>query len=318
MNVYIIIPFHNEEKYIESTIKSIVEQSHPVKKLLLVNDNSTDQSSSKTDNYLKKYDWISKLDINSNNKHLPGKKVINAFNQGLNTMDSNYDIICKFDADIILPKNYLEKIVLEYKKDPLVGMASGILYIKKNDNWIFENISSKKHVRGPIKSYKKECFKEIGGLKESIGWDTVDVLLAKYNKWKVVTNENLIVKHKHLIIRAETGKTPSDPKWLHSWLVQLVSDIKMDICQGPITAYVDVPGNKGLTGVVIIETSHIAVHIWDEINPGLLQMDVYSCADFDPQQIFDKIDEAFEPVKLEYKFLDREKSLTTIESKNKR
>jgi len=189
MNVYIIIPFHNEEKYIESTIKSIVEQSYPVKKLLLVNDNSKDQSSSKIDSYLKEYDWISKLDINSNNKHLPGKKVINAFNQGLNTMDSNYDIICKFDADIILPKNYLEKIILEYKKDPLVGMASGVLYIKKNDNWIFEKVSSKKHVRGPIKSYKKECFKEIGGLKESIGWDTVDVLLAKYNKWKVVTNE---------------------------------------------------------------------------------------------------------------------------------
>jgi S-adenosylmethionine/arginine decarboxylase-like enzyme len=126
-----------------------------------------------------------------------------------------------------------------------------------------------------------------------------------------------VIKHKHLIIRAETKKTPEDPKWLHSWLVQVVSDIGMDICQGPITAYVDVPGNKGLTGVVIIETSHIAVHIWDEINPGLLQMDVYSCADFNPQDIFDKIEEAFEPVKLEYKFLDREKSLTTIEAKNK-
>ena len=126
-----------------------------------------------------------------------------------------------------------------------------------------------------------------------------------------------VIRHKHLIIRAETKKTPEEPKWLHSWLVQLVDDIGMDICQGPITAYVDVPGNKGLTGVVIIETSHIAVHIWDEVNPGLLQMDVYSCADFNPQDIFDKIEEAFEPVKLEYKFLDREKSLTTIESKNK-
>ena len=195
MNVYIIIPFHNEEKYIESTIKSIVEQSYPVKKLLLINDNSKDQSSSKIDSYLKEYDWISKLDINSNNKHLPGKKVINAFNQGLKSLDSNYDIICKFDANIILPKNYLEKIILEYKKDPYVGMVSGILYIKKNDNWIFEKVSSKKHVRGPIKSYRKACFKEIGGLKESIGWDTVDVLLAKYNKWKVVTYEDLIVKH---------------------------------------------------------------------------------------------------------------------------
>jgi len=126
-----------------------------------------------------------------------------------------------------------------------------------------------------------------------------------------------VIRHKHLIIRAETKKTPEEPKWLHSWLVQLVDDIGMEICQGPITAYVDVPGNKGLTGVVIIETSHIAVHIWDEVNPGLLQMDVYSCADFNPQDIFDKIEEAFEPVKLEYKFLDREKSLTTIESKNK-
>ena len=129
MDVYIIIPFHNEEKYIESTVKSIVEQSYPVKKLLLVNDNSNDQSSSKIDSYLKEYDWISKLDINSNNKHIPGKKVINAFNQGLKILDSNYDIICKFDADIILPKNYLEKIILEYKKDPYVGMVSGILYI---------------------------------------------------------------------------------------------------------------------------------------------------------------------------------------------
>jgi S-adenosylmethionine/arginine decarboxylase-like enzyme len=126
-----------------------------------------------------------------------------------------------------------------------------------------------------------------------------------------------VIKHKHLIIRAETQKTPREPKWLHAWLVQVVDDIGMEICQGPITAYVDVPGNKGLTGVVIIETSHIAVHIWDEVDPGLLQMDVYSCADFNPQDIFDKIDEAFDPSKLEYKFLDREKSLTTIESKNK-
>ena len=156
MDVYIIIPFHNEEKYIESTVKSIVEQSYPVKKLLLVNDNSTDKSSSKIDIYLKEYSWISKIDINSNNNHIPGKKVINAFNQGLKIMDSNYDIICKFDADIILPKNYLEKVILEYNKDPLVGMVSGILHIKKNDKWIFEKVSSKKHVRGPIKSYKKK------------------------------------------------------------------------------------------------------------------------------------------------------------------
>ena len=200
MDVYIIIPFHNEEKYIDLTIQSIVEQSYPVKKLLLVNDNSNDKSYSVVKNYVEKYDWIGELNTKSIQKHIPGEKVIKAFNFGLNSLDDNYDVICKFDADIILPNDYIEKIVGYYKKDPSIGMASGILFIEKNSKWIYENISSTEHVRGPIKSYRKKCFNDIGGLKESIGWDTIDVLLSKYNKWNVKTDTNLIVKH-----QKETG-----------------------------------------------------------------------------------------------------------------
>ena len=118
--------------------------------------------------------------------------------------------------------------------------------------------------------------------------------------------------HKHLIIRAETNKTPRDPSWAHSWLRGLVDKIGMKICQGPITAYVDVVGNKGLTGVVIIETSHIAMHCWDEGNPGLMQLDVYTCGPFDPNIIFEELKQ-FEPVKMEYKYLDREHNLTEVE-----
>ena len=200
MDVYIIIPFHNEEQYIKSTIESIINQSYAVKKLLLVNDNSNDKSYSLVKKYVEKYDWISEISIKSIQKHLPGEKVIKAFNFGLNNIDNNYDIICKFDADIILPNNYIEKIVSFYEKDTSLGMASGVLFIKKKSKWVYENIASKKHVRGPIKSYRKQCFKDIGGLKESIGWDTIDVLLSKYNKWNTKTDTNLIVKH-----QKETG-----------------------------------------------------------------------------------------------------------------
>lgn len=122
----------------------------------------------------------------------------------------------------------------------------------------------------------------------------------------------MAVVHKHLIIRAETKNTPRDPSWAHNWLRSLVDKIGMKICQGPITAYVDVVGNAGLTGVVIIETSHIALHCWDEEDPGLMQLDVYTCGPFDPQTIFDAMQE-FEPVKMEYKYLDREHGLTEVE-----
>jgi hypothetical protein len=34
-----------------------------------------------------------------------------------------------------------------------------------------------------------------GGLKSSIGWDTIDEMLARYYGWKVVTIPDLYVKH---------------------------------------------------------------------------------------------------------------------------
>jgi len=122
----------------------------------------------------------------------------------------------------------------------------------------------------------------------------------------------MTVEHKHLIVRAEVKKPPTDQKWAHAWLTELVSKIGMQICQGPITTYLNVPGNRGLTGIVIIETSHIALHCWDETDPGLLQLDVYTCGPLPTEIIFNEIKQ-FEPVKIEYKFLDREKGLTEID-----
>jgi len=118
--------------------------------------------------------------------------------------------------------------------------------------------------------------------------------------------------HKHLIIRAEVNNTPKSTQWAHKWLTQLVEKIGMVVCQGPITAYVNDEGNRGLTGVVVIETSHIALHCWDEEDPGLLQLDVYTCGPFEENIIFEEIKQ-FDPVKIEYKYLDREKNLTEIE-----
>ena len=122
----------------------------------------------------------------------------------------------------------------------------------------------------------------------------------------------MTVQHKHLIVRAEVKKPPNDQKWAHTWLTELVSKIDMEICQGPITTYLDIPGNRGLTALVIIETSHIALHCWDETDPGLLQLDVYTCGELKTDVIFEEIRQ-FDPVKVEYKFLDRELDLTEID-----
>ena len=122
-------------------------------------------------------------------------------------------------------------------------------------------------------------------------------------------------KHKHLIVRADIGWCPKeeDLNRISDWIRSLIKKIDMKLLAGPYTTYVNEKGNKGMTSVAIIETSHIALHIWDETNPGLMQLDVYSCADFLPNSVFNEINLMFKTVKMEYKFLDREKELVEVD-----
>jgi glycosyltransferase involved in cell wall biosynthesis len=195
MNYYIVIPSYNEEKFIGLTLQSLVEQTILPKKVVVVNDNSTDKTADIVTGFAAKYPFISLVHKTSETIHLPGSKVIQAFQKGLETLDDHYDLIVKADADLIFPANYFETIIAHFQSDDRIGMVGGFAYIEKNGDWILENLTDKDHIRGAFKAYRKECFKKIGGLKPAMGWDTVDELLCKFYDWKVMTDATLKVKH---------------------------------------------------------------------------------------------------------------------------
>ena len=195
MKFYIIIPAHNEESSLALTLESLIKQTLQPNRIVIVNDNSTDSTQEIAEGFCKEYNYISLINTTSDNKHLPGSKIINAFNKGLETLDDEYEIICKFDADLIFPENYLEQLSLHFRANKKLGMASGFCYIKKGEQWILENLTRKDHIRGALKTYRKDCFKQIGGLRASIGWDTVDELLAQFYGWSIKTDPTLKVKH---------------------------------------------------------------------------------------------------------------------------
>ena len=195
MKYYLIIPAHNEADFIRLTLESLVSQTILATKIVVVNDNSTDATAEIVTAFAKEYPFISLVNKTSEAIHLPGSKVIQAFHKGFETIDDDYDIIVKLDADLILPLNYFETIIQHFQSDDTIGMAGGFAYIEKNGEWILENLTDKDHIRGAFKAYRKACFTDIGGLKPAMGWDTVDELLAKYFQWKVITDASLIVKH---------------------------------------------------------------------------------------------------------------------------
>ena len=121
-----------------------------------------------------------------------------------------------------------------------------------------------------------------------------------------------ILEHKHLIVRAELNNPPNCTTAIEAWMKKLVHQIDMNILLGPYSVYSDMVGNRGLTAVTIIETSHIALHVWDEVEPALAQLDVYTCSALNIEDVFAAMDE-WQPVKVEYKYIDRENQLTLIE-----
>lgn len=195
MKYYIIIPAYNEEQFILLTLQSLVEQTVLPSKVVVVNDSSTDSTAELVAAFAKEYPFISLVNKTSNAIHLPGSKVIQAFQKGLESVDGNYDFVVKADADLIFPANYFETLIDHFKSDDRIGMAGGFCYIEKNGNWVLENLTDKDHIRGALKAYRKETFQQIGGLQSAMGWDTVDELLCKFYDWKIKTDGTLHVKH---------------------------------------------------------------------------------------------------------------------------
>ena len=226
MKFLIIIPAHNEEENILPCLESLKNQTFQDFKCVIVNDGSTDKTQEIVERFIQIPNTKYQILNLTQSEHQPGAKVVRTFNKGLETENlENFDVVCKFDADITFPENYLEKINEVYEKNPKAGMVSGLVYIKKGfvnfvrkplvyaqpdkkdfttsqlydfthqNEWTFENLSSKNHVRGPIKSYRKELFLKMKGLRAVLGWDNIDVMLCKMHGFETVTIKELWVKH---------------------------------------------------------------------------------------------------------------------------
>ena len=126
MEYYIVIPAHNEEDFLGQCLQSILKQSLLPKKIVVVNDHSTDGTERLIDIFLAKNKAILKVNAASSTAHLPGSKVVNAFGKGLAKLDEDYDFLVKLDADLVLPEHYFERIGMIFKTHPAVGITGGL------------------------------------------------------------------------------------------------------------------------------------------------------------------------------------------------
>jgi glycosyltransferase involved in cell wall biosynthesis len=193
---YVIVsPVRDEERYIEQTIRSVVQQTIQPAEWIIVDDGSKDATGKIIEKYKDRHSWIKVVHRDDRGQRIPGAGVVETFYDGYNRLAvEDWEYIVKLDGDVGLKPDYFEKCFERFAQNPKLGMCGGVMHCLKRGALVPE-VNPAFHVRGPIKLYKRACWDGIGGLVRAAGWDTVDEVQANKLGWRTRSFADLEVIH---------------------------------------------------------------------------------------------------------------------------
>jgi|SRR5882762_1248218 len=196
----LITPARNEARFIEMTIKSVVEQTIRPIKWVIVSDGSTDG----TDNIVHKYSteqpWIELLRMpDRRERHFAGK--VHAFNAGYaRVRHLEYDVVGSLDADISFDEDYFAFLLRKLAEDRALGLVG--TPFKDGPNSVYDyRFVSIEHVSGACQLFRRECFEQVGGYVPVKGGciDHIAVISARMKGWKTRTfTEKICLHHRQM------------------------------------------------------------------------------------------------------------------------
>jgi poly-beta-1,6-N-acetyl-D-glucosamine synthase len=183
----LITPARNEADYIELTMKSMLAQTWPPIKWVIVSDGSTDS----TDDIVRKYaadcPWIELVQMPERpERNFAGKA--HAVNAGREKVaELHYDVIGNLDADVSFDQDYFAFLMSRFGENPRLGVA-GTAFHEGDLTYNYEFVGTE-HVSGMCQMFRRECFEAIGGYPalRSGGLDVIAVLSARAKGWETRT-----------------------------------------------------------------------------------------------------------------------------------
>jgi poly-beta-1,6-N-acetyl-D-glucosamine synthase len=183
----LITPARNEAVYIELTLQSVVAQTVPPVKWVIVNDGSTDGTDDIVNRYVAVHPWIELMRMpERRERHFAGKAT--AVSAGCKKLaDINYDVIGNLDADVSFDKDYFAFLMSRFAENPKLGVG-GTAFREGELTYNYDFVGIE-HVSGMCQLFRRECFEDIGGYPalKSGGIDLIAVLSARAKGWETRT-----------------------------------------------------------------------------------------------------------------------------------
>lgn len=199
-SVLIISPVRNEAEYLEIVARGIARQTRPPDLWIVVDDGSTDKTPALLRELAAGIPCMRVMSTPPDFTVDDGDRLTvaaeaRAFNWALRSVDQDsFTHIGKLDGDIELPDDYFERLLPEYDRDPRLGICGGVLVEEVGSQWKLMR-TAPHHVRGAVKLYRRECFADIGGMRELLGWDGLDQTYARMRDWTTRSVDGLVARH---------------------------------------------------------------------------------------------------------------------------
>lgn len=192
----IVVPCYNEEKDIGGTIEALLNMGYKgLKKIIVVDDRSTDNSYEIIKEYAKKYPKVMAVQTPKNTGNAAGAK-----NYGAQFVKT--ELIGFTDADSYPAKGAASKMV-GFFNDPRVGTVTSTVLVKNRNKFIeklqaieykvikfsrklLEFIDSIYVTPGPLAIYRRYAFEEVGGFDEDNLTEDIEITWnLQAHDWKV-------------------------------------------------------------------------------------------------------------------------------------
>jgi poly-beta-1,6-N-acetyl-D-glucosamine synthase len=183
----IVSPVRNEAAHIERVARALAAQNAPPQRWIVVDDGSDDATPEVLRRLAGEIEFMRVVSTPAGFTRAAADRLAvaaapRAFNYGLCTIEpaelARFTHIGKLDGDIELRPDYYETILAELERNPRLGIAGGTILERSGAAWS-PTASADEHVRGALKLYTRACFEAIGGVREQLGWDAVDEVMAR-------------------------------------------------------------------------------------------------------------------------------------------
>jgi len=202
----LVSPVRDEAEFMRRTLDSVVSQTVPPAKWVIVDDGSTDDTPQVLADYAARHPFITIVQRDHRHGRRVGGGVVEAFYVGLDTIDqADYAYLGKLDMDLDLPPRYFEGLIEMMEADPRIGTVSGKAYFPGPANrdksfagdLISEQIGDDVSL-GMTKFWRTACFRDIGGLVRGVLWDGIDCYKARMTGWKAFSTDREDLRFLHL------------------------------------------------------------------------------------------------------------------------